>query len=444
MIALRYFCGFSLQIFPYAFFCIYPFRDCFRISFKKAMLIGFFIFLITVIPFSLTGQFNIGGDYREFIWNVIFYTALLLFGVLYCFTIRMKISEKLFVFFIVMSYGFFVTSSVTFLFRTFKFQPDNFMYPPAAVVLTLAINLLLAWPFLMLVKRIRIMIDANLETRIWRILCLLPALFILIASVSQFSSVLTINEDIIVHMLFVVFAIFAFIVYGVFFGVMGYIYNKKEEQLVSERMLDSYQKQAENNEHILKIHHEIRHHMNALSAYLKREDYEGAWQYISKFSDDAQQVPFVTYTDNALVNSIFSEFYEHAVRCNIKIEYTIIISSKLGMEDIDLCRILANILENAIEGCEKVSEERRFIRLTLLSKGNFLFIKCENACDENGLNTANGKYRTTKGDIGKHGYGLKIIREIAEKYNGILSVETQNGIFAVTTNLCLDENTENE
>ena len=55
------------------------------------------------------------------------------------------------------------------------------------------------------------------------------------------------------------------------------------------------------------------------------------------------------------------------------------------MEDIDLCRMLNNILENAVEGCKKVSGERRFIRLNLHSKENFLFVKCENGCDEGSL-----------------------------------------------------------
>lgn len=98
MIALRYFCGFSLQIFPYAFFCLYPFRDRFRLSTKKTMLMALSIFIVMVIPFSLIAQFNIGGDYRELIWNVIFYIALLLFGIFYCFSIQAKAAEKLFVF----------------------------------------------------------------------------------------------------------------------------------------------------------------------------------------------------------------------------------------------------------------------------------------------------------------------------------------------------------
>ena len=247
MIALRYFCGFFLQIFPYAFFCMFPFRDRFRGSRKRAVFIALSIFALMVIPFCTVAQLNVGGAYKETIWNIIFYIALLLFGVMYCLVVRAKIPEKLFIFFVVMSYGFFVTSSVTFLFRSFKFESDDFMYPPVALALTLGINLVLAKPFLLLMERIRVMIEIDLETRIWGILCSLPALFMLIASIAQFLTTIDIDRNVIVHMLFVLFAIFAFIVYGVFFGVMGYICRKKEEERVSECMLEGYRKQAENN-----------------------------------------------------------------------------------------------------------------------------------------------------------------------------------------------------
>ena len=65
----------------------------------------------------------------------------------------------------------------------------------------------------------------------------------------------------VVHAMFVLFAVFAFIVYAVFFSVMEYIRSKQEEQRISERILESYRNQAENNELFWKMHHEIRHHM---------------------------------------------------------------------------------------------------------------------------------------------------------------------------------------
>lgn len=438
MIALRYFCGFFLQITPYAFFCMYPFRDRFRLSSKKVLELAAAIFVAAVIPFSLAGQISLGGVYSEFVANIIFYIALLLYGVMYCLVIRAKPSEKLFILFVVMSYGFFVTSATTFSYRFFQFASDGYMYPPIALAITLTINLILAKPILMLMDRIRMMMDIELETRIWWLLCLLPILFMVIASIAQFSTTVNLDSDVVIPAMLLLLAVFALSVYGVFFSVMGYICRKHEEQRLAERMVESYRSQAESNEHIMEVHHEIRHHMNALSAYLNRKDYAGAQQYIRKFAEETEQQPFVTYTANALVNSILSEFAGRAKQCGVEAEYSIILGSKVNMEDIDLCRMLANLLENAVEGCKNAPEERRFIRLSLHAKGNFLYVNCENACDENRLQTANGRYKFTKIAAGKHGYGLKIIGEIAEKYNGILTVQVHNGIFTVTTNLCLD------
>ena len=55
------------------------------------------------------------------------------------------------------------------------------------------------------------------------------------------------------------------------------------------------------------------------------------------------------------------------------------------------------------------------------------------------MRITNGKYKSSKKNSDRHGYGLKIINGIAEKYNGILSVQVRGGFFAVTTTLCLDE-----
>ena len=125
---------------------------------------------------------------------------------------------------------------------------------------------------------------AGREQRIFQIRDSRSALIIVrIRSISMRN----LSNNIVVHVMFVLFAVFAFMVYAVFFSVMGYIRSKQEEQRISERMLESYRNQAENNEHILEIHHEIRHHMNALSSYLNQEDYAGARQYIQKFTEEA-------------------------------------------------------------------------------------------------------------------------------------------------------------
>lgn len=353
MVALRYICGFFLQILPYAFFCIYPFRNRFGIERKKMVFIVLSVMTVLVIPFCLIGQFNVGGDYEEFLCNIVFYIALIFFLVLYMVSFRAAISEKLFVFFIVMSYGFLVTRLISLMCTAFDLMIDKFMYPPKALLLILLINLISAKPIMLLMERVRMMVDAKLEKRIWRLLCLIPVLFVPLTSGAYFSEIAYLGTDFLIPIYSILFTLFAFIVYAVIFRVMAYVCRQQEEYRASELMLEGYRSQAENNEKIHEIHHEIKHHLSALSAYLAQKDYNGAEQYLKKFAEDAEQLPSETYTAHPLINSILSGFAKRAQKDGTRTDFSIIVDCKLNIDDVDLCRILANILENALEAVKK-------------------------------------------------------------------------------------------
>ena len=444
MIALRYTCGFFLQIFLYAFFCLYPFRNRFRVNRKKALAAALIVFTVLAVPFALVGQSDFAGAYEEMLCNVIFYLAVAFFLALYLKVIDVRISEKLFVFFVVMSYGFFVTRLVSFIYIAFNLPMDNHMYPPPALLLTLLINLVAAKPVMLLMDRVSLMVDAKLEARIWRTLCVVPILFVPIASAAFFPEILPFGNNILIPLYSIIFTVFAFIVYAVIFCVMGYICRQQEEYRAAERMLEGYTRQAESNQRIREIHHEIKHHLNALSAYMEQKDYPGAQRYLNDISGDAENIPSITYSSHSLINSVLTEFKHRAETDGIKAEFDVVVDGKLNMDDVDLCRVLTNILENAIEGSQYVTPEQRFIKLKLYSKGNFLYFSCENACDESRLKSTGGRFITTKKDTAAHGYGMRIIERIAEKYNGILTTQVSGGVFTLTTNLCLINTSEKD
>ena len=439
MIALRYICGFFLQIFIYAFFCVYPFWDMFRISRRKAVIAALSVFTVLAVPFALTGQLGFAGTYEEMLCNIIFYVGVIFFLTLYLKAIDVRLSEKLFVFFVVMSYGFLVTRLVSFIFVSFSLPMDNHMYPPAALLITLTVNLVASKPVMLLMDRVRLMVDARLEARIWRTLCVVPILFVPIASAAFFPEILPFEDNILIPLYSIIFTIFAFIVYAVIFRVMGYIRRQQDEYLTAERTLEGYRNQAQSHERIRELHHEIKHHLNALSAYMEQKDYHGAQRYLQNIVEDTSQLPAVTYTAHPLINSILTEFASRAEREGTSTEYDVVVDSRLNMDDVDLCSVLTNILENAAEGCARVPETKRFIRFKLYSKGNFLYFNCENSCDESSLKRNNVRFSTTKDGSGAHGYGLRIIGGIAEKHNGILTTQAHNSVFTLTTNLCLDD-----
>jgi sensor histidine kinase regulating citrate/malate metabolism len=95
----------------------------------------------------------------------------------------------------------------------------------------------------------------------------------------------------------------------------------------------------------------------------------------------------------------------------------------------DLCSVFGNALDNAIESALKIDDlEKRLIKIAIYSKNKLLLIRIENFF-LNPLQIFNGNFLTTKKDTQYHGYGLKSIKSIVEKYGGSVSITTNNNWF---------------
>ena len=99
------------------------------------------------------------------------------------------------------------------------------------------------------------------------------------------------------------------------------------------------------------------------------------------------------------------------------------------MQPMDISALFGNALDNAIESVKKISDrQKRLIHVSVARQKNFLRIKVEN-CYEGDLEFENGMPKTTKQDKRYHGYGMKSIRKIVEKYNGSVTVNAEDGWF---------------
>ena len=102
--------------------------------------------------------------------------------------------------------------------------------------------------------------------------------------------------------------------------------------------------------------------------------------------------------------------------------------------------ILNNLLDNAIEACRKIEKEKRYIRLSLKRKDNFLLITVENSFDGILQQAEDGLPRTMKETelpeiLMEHGVGLRNVRELAERYFGAGNIEAKGNRFKVTVML---------
>lgn len=442
MLIFRTLCGFAFQILPYTFFCIYPFADHFKISLKKALFLFFAVFALLAAGFTWIGVCTgnpFWEEYRLLFMNLFFYAALVLFFGLYLFLIRAHAFQKMFVFFTVMNYGFLVTMTVNFLLDIFPHTPDGYMYPFISLLYHFLIHVILFYPMLSLAKRVRQALKSPVEKKMWLLLSLVPGIFVLLVSIFGYLLVQTGFSFEYAHWTFLqVMLLFMLFIYNWIFRIMDQAKEKALQQSRLEAMIANYRKAAEDTAVIRRMHHEMRHHLGALSLYMKNHDYAGAQSYLDKLADFSANVPAAEYTPHPILNSMLAEYAQRARRAEILFTCSIAVPETIPMEDMDLCCLVTNLLDNALESCARTEASQRYIRLHIHLKGNFLFFSCQNSCDVSLLHYAGRELLTTKTEgTASHGLGISIMKSISSKYNGAFRTEASENRFTVSVNLCL-------
>lgn len=140
------------------------------------------------------------------------------------------------------------------------------------------------------------------------------------------------------------------------------------------------------------------------------------------------------HTGNDLLDYLLTQKAADAREAGIKTCFDVIAPVGIPVEGRDLCGLLLNLLDNAIEASGAESDPE--IRLRMRSSHGYLSIKVSNRCSKNVL-ALNPHLLTTKGNASEHGIGLRVVRSITEKYDGSFSAEMVNGSFVAMALLCL-------
>lgn len=141
------------------------------------------------------------------------------------------------------------------------------------------------------------------------------------------------------------------------------------------------------------------------------------------------------YCGNSVVNAILTIKSQSAREKDIAMESECSIPEEIGIEMIDLCSLFTNLIDNAIEACEKVAEkEKRSLSVRAGLRGGYLTVKVENTYAQAPVKEK-GRILTSKQDKDNHGYGLKLVEDIAKKYNGNVEITTKEEVFRVVASL---------
>lgn len=173
--------------------------------------------------------------------------------------------------------------------------------------------------------------------------------------------------------------------------------------------------------------HDMRHHLNMMDGFLAAGKPEQALAYIRKTQNDITSISVKRFCGNDTVNLICSSFMEKAECKGIRLAIHAQLPEVLSVSDTELCAILSNALENALNAVAELDNSEKWIELYCRTKRNKLLIEVKNPyagsiAMEDGLPVAS--------DTG-HGFGCRSIRTIVLRHHGLYTFVPDNGIFTL-------------
>ena len=172
--------------------------------------------------------------------------------------------------------------------------------------------------------------------------------------------------------------------------------------------------------------HDYRNHINNMKIQLSQENYDGLSDYLNELADDLDTVDTVIKTGNVMADAILNSKLNVAEKMNVQLNVKANVPEMLPMSDVELCSLLGNMLDNAVEACGTLPEEERFMRVYIGKLKGQLYLSVQNSAGK--VRKEKGSYLSTK--EGEHGYGLFRIDRVAKKYGGYVNRQNEEGIFA--------------
>ena len=191
------------------------------------------------------------------------------------------------------------------------------------------------------------------------------------------------------------------------------------------------------NQEVRKYRHDLANHLHILYYFIDTHDFDEAKQYLECMELDFNKINksfhFID-TGNQTVDVILNSKVLVARKKGIDIKANIGEMADLAISNIDLCTLLANLLDNSIEACLLFEKENPFIQINMqLIKKNFI-ISIKNSSNPVKIDEK-GNYITNK-KVGDHGFGMLQINRIIKQYNGFISRNYENDVFETNILIC--------
>ncbi len=222
-------------------------------------------------------------------------------------------------------------------------------------------------------------------------------------------------------------------------------------QVMCYQMMEEQYRQTE------RLRHDIKNHVIALQSLVQNRQWEKAGSYLREMAETGGVEAEDEVTGSLVIDALLYHKRRQAAEKKIRWQCDARLSADCPVKETDLCIIVGNILDNALEACFRLQEnamsetggiagkrveagDEPFIRIYMGTVKKCLFLEVQNSTD---LADSQEILRSRKENPGVHGLGLRNIQAAAEKYNGAVHTEAENGVFTISILLPLYQQAQN-
>jgi len=285
-----------------------------------------------------------------------------------------------------------------------------------------------------LLLRTKIVIYDSFQKSFFIIICIDVVYFFIIFTLFYYNNMFLPTDVAIALSFFVMFLISFLALY-----LLRKIVKNSEEIMTTNLKLKQIEMEHKQNQdmtivvdELRTLRHDMNNHMSVLQGLLSMREYDDAKDYLSSIVSELEVANSFIFTDNKVLSVLMNHKASSARRADITFDSEIM-TSITPFSDSDLCALLGNILENAIEAC--AGHDNPYIFFSMKKENGWLLITCDNTFTTPPI-FEKGQLVTTKANKSYHGIGTKTIRSIVKKYEGTVSF-TVDDMFHVRVSVSL-------
>lgn len=361
------------------------------------------------------------------------YGFALVYMAIYFFMVQDDRFKTLFLYLLVTDYTMILRGISSFAEAHFFYSPDMNFDSWNSVALNLAVLAVSAFFMFRFFNNAREKVFSTDAPVFWRIAWLLPASTTAIVMIFTGSF----DPEQVQRLRFLLVRIFllvcVFVIYSILLDALDGIRRQAalaEQAAVQEQLLNlqqmQYQWLLKHMEEAKAARHDLRQHLEVIGACLEREDISGLKAYLEAYEKKLPADTFKTFAQNFSVNSVCTYYAGEARKYGIAWDIQMDIPERIPMNEPEICALLGNLLENAVDACREVRDGTPFIRVRGAFEKSHVVFTVDNSCARE-PQWENGRLISTKHE--GYGIGTCAIRETAERSGGGVQFSCKDGVF---------------